>query len=377
METHPRGHVVVGRERQERVIVVVRVAEGDQAFMTAAVMPFQADRRQGQGDALVQDALHVLLVGVLLVENVRLEEGCGRQLLGISHDDERFPPRDGGHGFGGRELGRLVKDDQVELTADGLQILRDGERAHEHAGTQAREQVRDPVEQIPERYAAGIVPDRLLENRHFLAAGKAVIRRGKPGSHLGDQLPPGRLPESLVVLAELLDKGFEQFPAEDTKPLFAVDDMHGIRPIEALEEEVFQPVRSHPARFELVGDQAQPQSAEARFLPGIDGVGLEFGKMVAPPPELFPNVIECCPGNTYSNGAAQFFLQLPGFPPEGDTRLCKDGFEPVGQMLFHARAIFHGRHVEQLAVSPDSRVADGRHIIPHGGLQIPESTDIQ
>ena len=376
-EPHPRGQVVVGRERQERVLIVTGVAERDQALVAAPVMPFQIDRREGQGDALVQDALQVLLVGILLVEGVRLEEGRGRQLLGVADDDERLAAGDGGHRLTRRELGGLVEDDQVELTAFRLQVLRYGERAHQHAGAQARQQVRNPVEQVPEGDAPGVVPDRLLQDRHFQAEGQVVFGVREPGGNLGDQLSPRRLAEGLVILAELLDEGLEQLPAEDAEPLLPVEDMDGIGPVEALVEEVFQPGRIHPSRFELLHDHTQPQAAQAGFLPGIDGIRFQFGEMGAPPHELLTDGLKRLPGRLHPDGPAQLPLQFPGLPPEQDAGLREDGVEPGREPILQAGAVLQGGQVEQLAVDADSGVADGGHIILQGGLHLPEAGGVQ
>ena len=66
-QRHP-GHTVVGRgECEQAVAVILRIAERDQALVLAAIVPGELMLAQGEGDAVVEDALHVVDVGLFLV----------------------------------------------------------------------------------------------------------------------------------------------------------------------------------------------------------------------------------------------------------------------------------------------------------------------
>ena len=158
------GHVVVGREGEKPPVVVAHVAERDQALMSTAVVPSEVAGRERYGQGVVEDALQVLLVGVLLVEGVHFEEACRRKLFGVSHNHEALTPGYGADGFAGRHLGRLVEDDEVEHTGLGLEVLGHADGAHEHARAYLGEDIRYLREEGSQGHAPGGVANGSLED---------------------------------------------------------------------------------------------------------------------------------------------------------------------------------------------------------------------
>ena len=120
-------------EGDQRVLVVAIVAEGDEALVAAAVVPFETQLVHARAQAFVENALQVL--DALLVVRTRLvrvgrliEKTGGRQLLGITDNDHLLAPCDDAHRIPHRNLRGFVKDDQIELGKTGVQVLRHGKR---------------------------------------------------------------------------------------------------------------------------------------------------------------------------------------------------------------------------------------------------------
>ncbi len=109
-------HTVVGRwECEELIAVVLRVAESDEAFVLAAVVPFELVFAEREGDAVVEDALHVVDVGFFLIDVRRGEEVGGGHLLAVAHDDKGIASGDSADGFARGNLRCFVENYQVEF----------------------------------------------------------------------------------------------------------------------------------------------------------------------------------------------------------------------------------------------------------------------
>ena len=127
-------------------IVIMPVGEVDQRLVTAAVMPTEHLLRQARCDRLVEDALKLDDVVVIDACGLRLgtrEEPGRRQLARIADDHHLLAAGDGTDGVVGADLRGFVEHHQIEATPVGRQVLRDGQRAHQHTRLQPGEQVGD------------------------------------------------------------------------------------------------------------------------------------------------------------------------------------------------------------------------------------------
>ena len=195
----------VGRgEGAQLVIVVHAVGEGDEALVLAAVMPQKVPLGHAEGEAVVQDALQVLVFEVILVHIRRTEEGGGRQLFGIAHDDRRLRACNGADRLRRGHLRRLVEDDQVELIGDGLQILRHGGRAHQHAGADDAHERGDLAEQAPQPRAAQIALGKAGECAQFDGEAPLPVLR-QAGDELGADMIAREAGKFLPRDAEFFD----------------------------------------------------------------------------------------------------------------------------------------------------------------------------
>ena len=195
----------VGRgEGAQLVIVVHAVGEGDEALVLAAVMPQKVPLGHAEGEAVVQYALQILVFQIILVHIRRAEEGGGRQLLGIAHDDRRLRASNGADRLRRGHLRRLVEDDQVELIGDGLQILRHGGRAHQHAGADDAHERGDLAEQAPQPRAAQIALGKAGECAQFDGEAPLPVLR-QAGDELGADMIAREAGEFLPRDAEFFD----------------------------------------------------------------------------------------------------------------------------------------------------------------------------
>ena len=182
-EAHLRLPVVGAGEGVQLALVVLLVAEGDERLMLRAVVPREVVSRHGERDTLVEDAVHVVDFRLILVHLLRGEEAGGRHLLGVAHADERLASCDGPYGLAGGHLRRLVEDDEVELLAVHVDILRHADGAHQHAGAQLGQQGGNLVDDLADAHAPAAVGDVALQDAH-LRVGRCFERlRG----HLGGQ----------------------------------------------------------------------------------------------------------------------------------------------------------------------------------------------
>ena len=96
--------VVNGRECQQIVAIILGIAEGYQALVLTAVVPVQLMLTQGEGDAVVENALHIIYIGLFLVNGVGSEETGRRHLLAVAHDNECLATGNGSNGLAGGHL---------------------------------------------------------------------------------------------------------------------------------------------------------------------------------------------------------------------------------------------------------------------------------
>ena len=162
-EGHFRLTVIDGGEGVELAVIVLAVAEGNQTFVAAAVVPGEVVVGEGQRDAVVKDALHVVIVSFRLIDGGGHEETGGRHLLGVAHHDERLAAGNGTDGLTGRHLGGLVEDDDVELLLVEVDELGHGDGAHQHAGAQFGQQGGDLVNDLADGCAAASRLDESLK----------------------------------------------------------------------------------------------------------------------------------------------------------------------------------------------------------------------
>jgi hypothetical protein len=104
-------------------------------------MPAEPPYRLEQRTCHVEDALPLLNGGarlfrgfVIFIKRHPLKKAGGRQLLGVTHDDDLSATRKRADGVLRPELGRLIHHDKIEFKLAGCEILRHGERAHHEAG---------------------------------------------------------------------------------------------------------------------------------------------------------------------------------------------------------------------------------------------------
>jgi len=106
-----------GWEREQIILVILAVAEGDESFMAAAVVPLQPLVAQAMGHQFIQDAFQVLVLfrgEILVIIVLGGEEIGGRKLLRVSDDDQLPITGDGTHGVPHRDLGGFVKDYDIK-----------------------------------------------------------------------------------------------------------------------------------------------------------------------------------------------------------------------------------------------------------------------
>src|SRR5690606_16934464 len=207
-----RASLGAARERMKPLLVEVMVREGDERFVAASVMPAKHLARESLHHALVEDALEIgrLVLVVGIERNIRallaLEEGGRRELAAVSDDDHLRAARDGPDRILGRDLARLVEDHDVELDRARIEELSHRERAHEEAGLETKERVRDLLEELADRLVPALAANLSLEDPQLRA------RRRLPGGvreRIEEPLAqaPSREPElGEVELAEVADR---------------------------------------------------------------------------------------------------------------------------------------------------------------------------
>ena len=108
--------------------------------MTTAVVPCEVMRWQRQGDAVVQNALHVVVLGIALVGLLHGEETGRGHLFWVAYHDEGLTTGDGADGFARGHLRCLVEHHNIELLLIEVDELSNGEGAHQHTRTELGKQ---------------------------------------------------------------------------------------------------------------------------------------------------------------------------------------------------------------------------------------------
>ena len=127
-------------------------------------MPQKMGLGHVQCEAVIQNAFHILFVQVVIIRCAGCKEGRGRHLLGIPDYDGIDAACKSSDSFGGWQLRSFVEHDQIKGRSVGVKILRDGDRAHQHAGAELGQQIRDLLKQLADTQAAATASDRSLQN---------------------------------------------------------------------------------------------------------------------------------------------------------------------------------------------------------------------
>jgi hypothetical protein len=187
------------REGDQAVAVHVVVRERDQALRAAAVVPVEGPGREKPRHE-VQKALEprdgqrllVLLFGL----PGDVEEGRGRELLVVPGHHRPGPPHERGDGVLGEHLARLVEHDHVEVLPCCREELAHGKGARQPAGAKGGQNIRSPVEGLPQREMPGSLP-RL--RAHQVGLVGVVVHRHDDPLGVGSRHPRRRDPESLAI----------------------------------------------------------------------------------------------------------------------------------------------------------------------------------
>ena len=179
---HYLGDMIVGRgEGKEPVFVVVHIGKGNEAFVAGTVMPQKMLLRHGKSQAVIQDALQILLLKVFFIHPVHIKKAGGRKLLGITYHNEVAASCNGAYGLAGRKLGSFVENNEVKGRKFGIQILGHRNRAHEHAGAKLPQKVWDAVKKPSYGNHAATASDGLLQNADFRGVGHIAGQYGNLG----------------------------------------------------------------------------------------------------------------------------------------------------------------------------------------------------
>ncbi len=199
-------NLVIGRgECQEFIVIVLHIAESNQALMPAAIMPEQVRVGNRHRQAVVQNAFQILDLDVLFILSMRGKEIRWWHLARVTNDHSMLAAGQDADRFTGRHLRSLVKNDQVEWLVIRIKILRSRNRAHQQAGAEPGQQAGDLVKQGPDADAAATAADSPLQDTQLGALGgfKAKVRH--PGCQPGEDLLPGQAGKLLIQGAEAAD----------------------------------------------------------------------------------------------------------------------------------------------------------------------------
>jgi hypothetical protein len=202
------------REHLQAIAVVAAVRERDEIVVAAAVVPAQAQLGQARRDAGVEDALEVagqrILVVVLVVGHAAAggKKTGRRQLARVADHHRDVTAGERTDRVGGRDLRRLVEDDQIELRQRRVQVLGDRQRAHQQARGQPRQQRRDVAEQRAQRPVAALLL-QLVQQHADLARRVAPTAGGRrdPGHPLGQLRDHARPRHRQVAAVEVRELG--------------------------------------------------------------------------------------------------------------------------------------------------------------------------
>ena len=161
-------HPIIGRrEGYQTVIVVVYIAECNEALVLRAVVPSQIVSRHRQRDTVVEYALKVVGIGILVIGSIHCEETCRRHLLGVAHDYRSTSTRERSDSLTRRHLTRLVEHHKVELWCIYIEVLRHTQRTHKHHRTETRQQLWHLVYYIAYCSATSFVCNSLAQKSEF------------------------------------------------------------------------------------------------------------------------------------------------------------------------------------------------------------------
>ena len=82
--------------------------------MTRTIVPHEVAGGQREGDAVIEDALHIVDVGFGFINGIGGEEAGRWHLFRVAHADEGFSSSNGSNGFACGHLGCLVEANDVE-----------------------------------------------------------------------------------------------------------------------------------------------------------------------------------------------------------------------------------------------------------------------
>ena len=177
------------------------VGKSDQLLVPAAVVPEQLQGGQGKvrflQDGIAQGrVVHgVVLFGVSGLLRFGGKEIRGRHLPGVPGDDGLAAAEDRADGVLGKDLGRFVENDHVEMIKIGIQEIGNGQGRHHETGLELHEQIGDMAEQLAQGHDLGPLGQLLFQDRHFTA-------RRLPGHPVNEHgLEPGAV-DGKVFLAQ-------------------------------------------------------------------------------------------------------------------------------------------------------------------------------
>ena len=200
-----RFTVVERRERVEQIVIELRVAESDQAFMAAAVVPQKMRLRHVERQAVIKDAFQIFKIGIFFIRHVRHEERCRRHLFRIAHDDGIAPAGKRADSFACLKLRCLIEDDDIERFSVCIKILRNGDRTHQHARAEPRQKIRNLGEEFSDADAAAAAFDRALQDAEFGTFGGFPDEIRDIGRQSGDDLFLRQGRQFIVDASELFD----------------------------------------------------------------------------------------------------------------------------------------------------------------------------
>src|SRR5690606_8806660 len=169
-----------GRKRNEVAVVVAVVGKCDQALVPTPVMPGKAVLRHSRRDALIEDALEILL-GVIFPWGASSIKEAGRgHLARIASDYHLFAPCDRSHGVPWGNLRSLVEYDQIKEFLVRREVLSDGQRTHQHARRESGESFSHLLGKLPHRLMPALLLQLSLEDPVTPAHGGVILVRNLP-----------------------------------------------------------------------------------------------------------------------------------------------------------------------------------------------------
>ena len=204
-------------EREQAVVVIMFVREGDERFMAAAVVPVEERGMETGRKAFVQNAFQILtdaFVVIVLRHRVAFLEEIGRRhLLRVADDDQLFAAGDHADGVPHGNLRRFVEHDQIKRRIR-RQILRDGQRAHEETGLQNGCQRRKSFQQNADGLVAHLLFAFAFQQAEFAVLRAGLILLRQPFGQFGEDDFLRQFHVFFIQFAELMDLLFMRLAAE-------------------------------------------------------------------------------------------------------------------------------------------------------------------